>query len=202
MKAISRRSFIYGCAGAAAVSVARPAAQAFAEPMPDAMTTLLTRRSVRAYTESPVSQEHIEALLRAAMAAPSARNKQPWEFVVITDKAQLQAIPAINTFASMAKNAPLAILTCVNTKLDDNLGYGVQSVSAATQNMLLAAHTLGLGAVWTGVYPQEDRMDSVRNMFALPEHILPLALVVIGHPASKPEKADRFLPARIHQNRW
>lgn len=193
---------MYGCAGAAAISVARPAAQAFAEPTPDAMTTMLTRRSVRAYTESPVSGEHIEALLRAAMAAPSARNKQPWEFVVITDKAQLQAIPSVNSFASMAKNAPLAILNCVNTKLDDSLGYGVQSVSAATQNMLLAAHALGLGAVWTGVYPQEDRMASFRKLCGLPEHILPLALVVIGHPASKPERVDRFLPARIHRDRW
>lgn len=203
MNTLSRRTFLHGGAATAlTLAVAPQAAHATSTTGMDAMTAILTRRSVRAYTEAPVSQEHIEALLRAAMAAPSAGNEQPWEFVVITDKAKLREIPKVNRFAGMAKNAPLAILTCVSTEREKHPGNGVLDVSAATQNILLAAHALGLGAVWTGVYPEKDRMDGFRQIFALPENIMPLALVVIGQPKAKPEKVDRFLPERVHRNLW
>ncbi len=163
----------------------------------DAMTAILTRRSVRAYTDAPVTEEQITTMLKAAMAAPSARNAQPWEFLVITDKEKLKAI----SHAPMAQSAPLAILTCVDTTRETP-GYGIQDVSAATQNLLLAAHAIGLGAVWTGVYPSKERMTPIRQQFNLPDTITPLALVIIGHPRNQPEKADRYKAERIHTNTW
>lgn len=207
MQVTTRRDFLVGAtltAGLAALPATQAAAGAANQPNTDmdTMTALLTRRIVRAYTGEPVSEGHITALLRAAMAAPSAVNEQAWEFVVITDKKILAAIPTVNKYASMAKSAPLAIMTCVNTKREKLAGYGVLDVAAATQNILLAAHALGLGAVWTGVYPEKDRMAAFQQLLQLPEHVFPLALVVVGHPRARLEKVDRFLPERIHSNSW
>ena len=168
----------------------------------DTLEAIHTRRSVRAYQDNPIPEELVTKLLAAAMAAPSARNQQPWEFVVITDKSILERLPSINPFTQMALEAPLAILVCGNLKVETSPGYWVVDCSAATQNMLLCAHALGLGAVWTGTYPNEERMDGYTELLGLPEYVLPHSLVVVGYPAEIPPPENRFNPERIHFNGW
>ncbi len=168
------------------------------------MQTIFTRRSVRQFTDETISPEHIETLLKAAMQAPSAGNEQPWEFLVVTDKAKLQELPNLKKGIKMAKNAPLGILTCYNTELTspNQADFAVQSVSCATQNILLAAHAMGLGAVWTSAYPNEAFVDVYRKLFNLPQNIIPVAFVVLGHPAAPTEPKNDFKPERVHTNKW
>lgn len=170
----------------------------------DALSAIMTRRSVRAYTKKPVTDEQIEILLRAGMAAPSAGNQQPWEFVVIRDAETLAKAKEINKFAAMAEKAPLAILTCVNEERVRLEGYGILDLSACTQNILLAAHAIGLGAVWTGIYPQEERVQGFRELVGAPQSVVPLALVVVGNlrPQSAQSPVDRYDATRIHQEKW
>ncbi len=168
----------------------------------DTIEAIHTRRSIREYQDKPISEELITEILRAAMAAPSARNQQSWEFVVITDPEIRKKIPVVSPFAQMVVDAPLAILVCGNLEVETAPGYWVIDCSAAIQNLLLAAHSLGLGAVWTGVYPHEARVEGLAEMFGLPEQVLPHSLIVLGYPAQQPEHPDRFKPERIHKNKW
>ncbi len=168
----------------------------------DTLKAIHTRRSVREYQDRLVPETVLNQLLDAAMAAPSARNQQPWEFIVITDREILDQISNINPNAQMAAQAPLAILVCGNLNIEIAPGYWVLDCAAAAQNLLLCAHALGLGAVWTGTYPDEDRMDGYTALLDLPEHIIPHTLVVAGYPASLPEPQERFNPGRIHHNGW
>lgn len=169
----------------------------------DALTALKTRHSVRSYTDDAVSEEQIKSLLESAMSAPSAGAEAPWEFVVIRDKATLAKVGGINQFAGYASKAPLAILTCLNTDYEKHKGMGIQDVSAATQNMLLAAHALGLGAVWTGIYPVEERIRGFQQLLGLPKNVQPVALVVIGHPKqAQTNRPSRYDPARVHMEHW
>jgi nitroreductase len=149
-----------------------------------------------------VSEAVVNQLLAAAMAAPSARNQQPWEFIVITKPETLEQIPTINPYAQMAAQAPLAILVCGNLKRETSPGYWVVDCAAAVQNLLLCAHALGLGAVWTGTYPNENRMDGYTDLLGLPEHVIPHTLVVLGYPVSQPPAQDRFSQDRIHFDAW
>jgi nitroreductase len=166
------------------------------------MDPILTRRSIRKYTEQPLSEEILAGLLRAAMAAPSARNQQPWHFVVIRERTTLEHIAAMQSTARMARNAPLAVVVCGDLSLDNDSGYWVQDCSAATENILLWAHTHGLGAVWCGIHPREHRVANYRALLALPDNVVPLALVVVGYPAEELPPADRFRPERIHSESW
>jgi len=163
---------------------------------------ILTRRSIRRYTNEKVSDDVVKKLLEAGMAAPSAGNQQPWHFVVMDERQILDEIPKIHPYAGMLKQAPVAILVCGNAEEESYKGYWVQDCSAATQNILLAAHGLGLGAVWLGVYPVEDRVDDIRKILNLPHHIIPLAVISIGYPAEEKPKSDRFSEAKISYNRW
>ena len=161
-----------------------------------------TRRSVRAFSPQPVPEEAIRELLEAAMQAPSAGNEQPWQFVVIDDREILDAIPEISPYAPMCRVAPLAILVCGDMHEAHHTGYWVQDCSAATQNLLLMAHDQGFGAVWTGVYPNPERVSGFQQLFHLPDKIVPMALVVIGVPLESAPPVLRFNPSRIHRNRW
>ncbi len=202
---LSRRSFLKATTlVAAAGSLSLQASPLLAETKNNmsVVDAIFTRRSVRSYTEDPVSQEHIDLLLKAAMQAPSAGNNQPWEFLVVTDKGKLEEVAQVKKAVSMAKKAPLGILTCYNRDYEKLKGFAVQSVSCATQNILLMAHSLGLGAVWTSVYPNEDFVAGYRKVFTLPENIIPVAFVVIGHPKKQPVPKDYFKPERIHTNVW
>ncbi len=168
----------------------------------DLFEALYTRRSIRSFTEAPVAEADLETLLRAAMAAPSAGNAQPWHFVVVTERAVLDAIPGIHPYAAMCKTAQAAVIVCAELSLEKYPGYWVLDCAAATQNLLLAARGLGLGSVWCGLYPQQERMTAMAGLLTLPEGILPHALVVLGHPAQEFKKIDRFKPERIHRNGW
>ncbi len=202
----TRRSFLKQASVAAAVGSMTLYAntKAQANNSMTGMETIMSRRSVREYTEQEISPKQIETLLKAAMQAPSAGNDQPWEFLVITDKAKLNEVATIKKGVKMAKGAPLGILTCYNTNLesDSQKGFAVQSVACATQNILLAAHAMGLGGVWTSAYPKQSFVDAYRKLFTLPENIIPVAFVVIGHPKAKPEAKNDFKPERIHTNVW
>jgi nitroreductase len=166
----------------------------------DALEAIRTRRSIRRYEDRAVPEDLVEEVLRAAMMAPSAVNKQPWHFVVIDDRELLLEIPKINPNAAMAAGAPLAILVCGDLELEHPSGYWVVDCAAAVENLLLAAHALGLGAVWTGVYPRQQRMDGLRRLLGIPEHVMPHTLVVLGYPAEQPPSKDRYRPERVHRN--
>ena len=168
----------------------------------DLFEALYTRRSIRSFTDEAVAEADLETLLRAAMAAPSAGNAQPWHFVVVTERAVLDAIPGIHPYAAMCKTAQAAVIVCAELSLEKYPGYWVLDCAAATQNLLLAARGLGIGSVWCGLYPQQERMEAMAGLLKLPEGILPHALVVLGHPAQEFKKIDRFKPERIHRNGW
>ena len=163
---------------------------------------LMTRRSIRKYEDRPVPPELVEEILRAAMAAPTAGNGQPWEFVVITDRKLMAELAEIHENGSMIKDAPLGILVCGNLDRDVYQGFWVQDCSAAIENLLLAAHALGLGAVWTAVYPLGDRPAVFAQKLHLPEQVVPLALIPIGWPGETLPPEDRYDPAKVHRNVW
>ncbi len=169
----------------------------------DLLEAIRTRRSVRKYQNKPVPEELVQTILGAAMAAPSACNAQPWQFVVIRERRLLDEIPKINSYASMASAAPLAILVCGDTSLEISRGYWVVDCAAAVENLLLAAHAIGLGAVWTGVHPQQERVSHFQRLLGLPAQVIPHSLIVLGYPAEQPPHADdRYKPDRVHHDRW
>lgn len=160
------------------------------------------RRSIRKYENRPIPDDILESLLRAAMQAPSARNLQPWEFVVTRERDILRRIPDYHPYSSMVPGAGAAILVCGNTELQDEPGYIAQDCSAAVQNLLLEVVNQGLGAVWLGVFPRKERMEGMTELFSLPGHIIPVALVSVGYPAENPGTEDRFVPQKVHYDRW
>lgn len=166
------------------------------------MNAIFSRRSIRRYTDDPVSDELIRYVLSAAMQAPSAGDQRPWHFVVIRDRTTLNAIPQVHPHALMLKHAPVAILICGDESLEKHKGYWVQDCAAATENLLLAVEEKGLGAVWLGVYPRHDRVDGIRQLLNIPVHIMPFSLIALGHPAEKKPAQDRFDASRIHADRW
>jgi len=168
----------------------------------EAIEAILSRRSIRQYTTQPVGEEVINELLAAAMSAPSASNQQPWHFVTITDHKILNEIPRYHPYSSMLKNAPLAIVVCGDLRLERSEGFWVQDCSAATQNILLAAQAKGLGAVWLGTYPREERVKGIQKLLGLPEHVIPLSIISIGYPAEKKPRTNRYDPSRVHHNQW
>ncbi|MBD3221542.1 nitroreductase family protein [bacterium] len=168
----------------------------------EALEAIFTRRSIRRFTDQPVGDQHIETLLRAGMAAPSAGNQQAWEFVVIDDPQLLQAIPTVHPYAQMCAEAPLTLVVCAEPAREKYNGFWVQDCSASTQNILLAAHALGLGAVWLGIAPNGERAQQVAELLQLPQGIEPLALIAVGHPSETKEPEDRFDPDKTHHNRW
>jgi nitroreductase len=168
----------------------------------DAMEAILTRRSVRSYTSAPIPETLLTKLLRAAMNAPSAGNEQPWHFVVIRDRAILEAIPGFHPHATMLRAAAAAILVCGDLQLEKFKGFWVQDCAAATENILIAARALGFGAVWLGLHPLEERVNRMQKLLVIPDQVVPLSLVSLGYPKDEPRPADRYQPARIHYDRW
>lgn len=163
---------------------------------------ILRRRSIRRYTEEPVTDDHVQSLLRAAMAAPSAGNQQPWHFVVIRDRGALGAIPAVHPYAKMLPETPVAILVCGVPGAGKWPQFWEQDCAAATQNILIAAEQLGLGAVWLGVHPLEERVQGVRDLLGIPPDVVPFSLVALGWPAARKGPAARYDERRVHLERW
>jgi nitroreductase len=168
----------------------------------DSLDALKTRRSIRKYKEEKISEEIIMELLNCAMYSPSAFDYQPWHFIVIDKKEIFDDILKAATHAEMIKEASHAIILCGDKKLEENTGLLIQDLSAATQNLLLAAHTYGLGAVWVGIYPFEEIVNGIKEVFNLPDNIIPVSMAVIGYPGETPEQPERYKKERVHLNKW
>ncbi len=168
----------------------------------DVLEAILTRRSIRRFTGEHVSEDKILQILKAAMAAPSSKNEQPWVFTIIDDRDLLAEIPNFHPYAGMISSCAAAILVCADKRRFLSEDVWIQDCAAATQNMLLAAYGLGLGSVWLGIYPRIERVKGMASLLTLPDHIIPFSLVVIGFPAERKPPVDRFDPSRIHKNRW
>ena len=164
------------------------------------MEALRTRRSIRKFENRPVPEEMVREILEAAMMAPSAGNAQPWRFVVVDDRAVLDAMTGLHPHIKMVAEAPLGIIVCADLSMEKYPGYWVQDCAAAMENLLLAVHGLGLGAVWTGIHPMEDRVAAFRKMFNMPENVIPLGFAPVGWPAQTPSSESRFKEDRVHYN--
>ena len=141
-------------------------------------------------------------LLEAGMHAPSALDEQPWHFVVITSEETLRQIPCHHSHSDLVAGAPAAILVCADLKLEKLPNFWVQDCAACSQNILLAAHATGLGAVWVGVYPTEANVTSLQSFLGLPTHIVPFALIALGYPDEPYPQKDNFKKDRVHWNAW
>ncbi|MCG8533165.1 MAG: nitroreductase family protein [Desulfovibrionales bacterium] len=166
------------------------------------LETMATRRSIRKYTDEAISEAQVETLLKAAMSAPSAGNQQPWQFIVMDDKAVLEKVSNLSPYIKFAAKSQLSIMVVGDRSLEKFPGNWMLDCSAAIQNMLLAAHEEGLGACWCGLWPEEDRVVAARELIGAPESAVPLAVIVLGHPDQKLGAQDRFDASRVHKNVW
>lgn len=166
------------------------------------LDAIRNRRSIRKYLDKPVPGEKLEILLKSAMQAPSAMNKQPWEFVVSRRREAMDQIPNIHPYAQMVASAGAVIVVCGNRDIQKEIGYIVEDCSAAIQNILIEAVNQELGAVWLGVYPRAERMKKIKSLFNLPNQIVPIAIVSIGIPGETKKFEDRFVKSKIHLDSW
>jgi nitroreductase len=164
---------------------------------------LLSRRSIRKYTRERIDEEKIRNIIKAGMYAPSARNRRPWHFIIIDDREIMNKIMVFHPYSSMLAEASHAILVCGDENLQNGPGYYKLDCSAASQNILLAAHSMGFGAVWLGVEPREERIKAISKIIGLPSHVHPVSIISIGVPVNIPEKKpNRFEEEKIRKNRW
>lgn len=165
---------------------------------------IFSRRSVRVYQRTEVGDDHVRDLLEAAMAAPSAVAKDPWEFVVVRNRSMLNRLATGLPNGQMLADAALGIVVCGDLQRahDRHLSYLLQDCSAAIENLLLAAHALGLGACWLGVHPREDRVAHVRSLLAVPDVVIPVAIVSLGWPAESPAPRTRYRAEAVHHEIW
>jgi nitroreductase len=167
----------------------------------ETIEAILTRRSIRKYQPEPVDEDLITRILQAAMSAPTATN-QAYDFVVVRKPETLKAVGTFHPHASMLSQVPVGIAICGDPQREALPGRWIMDCSAATQNILLTAHALGLGACWVGIYPVEERIKGLRGLLALPEHVIPLCVVAIGYPAEIKKPSQRFRPELIHREKW
>jgi nitroreductase len=170
----------------------------------DNMGFILGRRSIRVYSPGEVSEPVVTKLLEAAMAAPSAMTKDPWRFVVVRDKQTLSKLAALHPGAAMLSSAALAIVVCgdLDAAFERQISYLLQDCSAATENLLLAAHGQGLGACWVGIHPGEPLIKRVRELLSLPASFVPVAAVSLGQPGEQPPPRTRYNPAYVQREKW
>ncbi|MDD5255393.1 MAG: nitroreductase family protein [Candidatus Omnitrophica bacterium] len=166
------------------------------------MDEIFKRRSVRRFAQKEVPDAQIQKILEAGMSAPSAGNEQPWQFVVIKKRQTLDELSEASPYARTLKGAPAGILVLGDLSLERHKGYWVQDCSACVQNMLLEAVSLGLGAVWLGIYPLEERIAYIKQQFALPEQIVPFAIVPVGYPLDEMAPSNRYNGSRVHYESW
>jgi nitroreductase len=171
-------------------------------PTCDVIEAILNRRSIRKYSGKNIPDDQLELLLKAAMYAPSAVNKQPWHFIIFRDAEIRKKIVEYHPNAAMLPGADAGILVCYDENLQHDVGYGPVDCSAATQNILLAAHAMGLGAVWVGIYPRQNRIEATHRLFSLPQNIQPFSMISLGYPAEKKPFPERFKKERIHYEKW
>jgi len=160
---------------------------------------IYNRRSIRKYKNQPVSDEQIRSLLEAAMMAPSARNRQPWHFVVCTDREVIDRLREAHPYSSMLSQAPVCIAVCAEP---DKSEHYQQDCAAATQNLMLAAYDMGLGTCWMGVAPQTERMKAVAAVLSIPDGFVPFSLIAVGFPDEEPPRPKRYDESKVHYNKW
>ena len=168
----------------------------------DALENIFTRRSIRKFKPVSVSPTDIQLILKAAMYAPSANNTQSCQFIVIDDRSLLDNLASVHPYAQMLREAPLAILVFGDRNLEKEDFYLSINGSAATQNILLAAHALGLGSVWLGVFGRPKRMNDISTLFNLPENLVPISAVAIGYPNEEKTAENRYNENKVHFNKW
>lgn len=166
------------------------------------LNSIMHRRSIRKYKSGPVPPESIRTLLEAAMMAPSAHNRQPWHFVVCDDRAVTDALSAEHPYSGMLATAPVCIVVCGQLREGSPLGYWQQDCAAATENLLLAADSIGLGTCWMGVAPMPARMEPVRRILGLPEGVEPFNMIAVGYPDESREVESRYSEDKVHYNKW
>lgn len=167
----------------------------------DFLDVIMSRRSIRKYKKDKVPESHVIKILEAAMNAPSRKNERPWHFVLIDNRKILDKIPSFHPNSKMLYEAPMAILVAGDLDITKDIFITIDC-SAATENILLAAHSLGLGACWLGVYPDEERVKGMKEILNLPENIFPVSLISIGYPDEGKPQLKRFEENRIHYNKW
>lgn len=168
------------------------------------LNLLFGRRSVRVYSPGEVSEQLVNLLLEAAMAAPSAMTKDPWRFIVIRDPDTLRMLAVALPGGKMLAASTLAILVCgdQDQAFQQELSFLLQDCSAATQNLLLAAHGLGLGACWVGVHPSQDAVQRLKRLFSLPSQFVPVAVVSLGWPGEELPARSRFNSEYVREEKW
>ncbi len=168
----------------------------------DVLEAISTRRSIRRFTGQTVSDQDLDVLLRAGFQAPSAHNRQPWHFVIVRDKETLDCIAEFHPYGKMLPNAGCGIVVCGDSHQQAETGFLVADCSAAIQNILLAAHGIGLGAVWCGLYPKEDLTEPMSKLLGLPSNVIPIGIIAVGHKGEQKRSADRYDRSKIHLERW
>lgn len=165
---------------------------------------IFSRRSIRTFTQQEIPENVLVDLLEAAMAAPSALAKDPWRFIVLRSRSSLNQLAEALPNGKMLGEATAALVVCgdINQAHDRQLSFLLQDLSAAIENILLAANALGLGACWLGIHPREERIVAVSQSFALPEHVIPVAGIALGWPAQESSPRTRFNAAYVHQEKW
>jgi nitroreductase len=165
---------------------------------------IFKRRSIRQYDNRPVPAEMFNDLFAAAMAAPSAVARDPWHFLLIRDRKMLDRMVKILPNGQMLRQAPAAVVVCgdINRAHSNELSYMLQDLSAATENLLLAAAALGLGSCWLGMHPRRERVENIRSLFSLPENIIPMCGIALGWPSENPAPRTRYNPERVHLEKW
>lgn len=170
------------------------------------MTNILQRKSVRSYTDRPVTKSQLDTLVRAAMAAPTGRDMRPWKFIIINDRQAMKSLADQLPYAKMLAEAQAAVVVCGDLSILDKEGKPSTNwmfdCSAATENLLLQAEAMGLGAVWTAAYPYEERLTAVKQALQLPDHIVPLNVIPIGYPKGDTQPKDKYDANNIHYNAW
>ena len=163
------------------------------------METIYKRRSVRKYTETPVTDAQVKQIIRAGMAAPSAKNSQEWVFIVLREPEIYKTFSEVHVNAFAMKTAQAAILVCADLSKEQDPGqcWWIQDCSAAMENMLLEATDLGLGSLWLGVHPKPERIACLKEVCKLPEGIEPLGIVALGEPTKDRPAIDRYLEAQV-----
>lgn len=168
------------------------------------LSAIMTRASVRQFTSQPIGADTLDLLVKAGMAAPTAMNLQPWAFIVVTEQAMLDSLAAVHPYSNL-QTATAAIIVCGDLdKAADGFGrdFWIQDCSAATENILLAAHAMGLGAVWCGVYPNPKVVPGVTRVLSIPERVIPLNIITMGHPAAEVQPKDKWNPQNVHYQKW
>ncbi len=170
----------------------------------DNLNFILGRRSIRVYSPGDVSEAAVTKLLEAAMAAPSAMTKDPWRFVVVRDKQMLSKLATLHPGAAMLSSAAMAIVVCgdLDAAFERQISYLLQDCSVATENLLLAAHALGLGACWVGIHPGEPLIKRVKELLGLPAAFIPVAAISLGQPGEQPAARTRYNPEHIRAEKW